>query len=428
MEKTYGFDTLQVHAGWRNDPETRAHAVPLYQTAAYEFESAEDAALQFTGERPGSIYSRIQNPTVHALEERLCALENGYKSTCFATGMAALLAVTLTLAEPGDEVISLANLYGGSYSLLFGGLERRYGVKAHRIENEDMDGLASAINDKTRMIYFEPVSNPLADIPDIRAITALAHDKGIPVVCDNTFPTPYLFDAAAHQIDITLHSLTKYLCGNGTSLGGAITDLGRFPFQGSPRFPHFNAPDATHHGRVYAALGADAFSARLRDYWLHDTGFTLSPFNAFLILLGSQTLSLRMAKHVQNADAAASFLAANEHVCAVNYPRLPNSPYRERARAYMPKGAGSVFTFRIHGGYEACTRFIDALRLLSLVSNVGDVRSLATHPASTTHSPLSPADQERCGITPDMIRLSVGIEDAADIIADLAQALDASIG
>lgn len=426
MEKNYGFDTLQLHAGWRSDPATGAHCMPLYQTNAYLFESAEDAAMQYSGERPGYIYSRIQNPNVSVLEERLCALENGYKSTCFATGMAALLAVTLTLTEPGDEIIALSSLYGGSYALLFSELEHRYGVKARRVESEDLLGLAEAINDKTRMIYFESVANPLAQIPDIRAITALARENGIPVVCDNTFCTPYLFDAGAHGIDFTLHSMTKYLCGNSTSLGGSITDLGSFHFAGSPRFPQFNTPDKAHHDRIYADLGADAFSARIRDYWLHDAGFSLSPFNAYSILLGMQTLSLRMQQHVKNADAVAKFLAANENVLSVNYARLPDSAYHERAACYMPKGVGGIFTFRIRGGYEAGKRFIDALQLFSLVGNVGDTRSLVVHPASTTHSPLSPEELSACGIEPDLIRLSVGIEDKADIIADLEQALMAS--
>lgn len=426
MEKNYGFDTLQLHAGWRSDPVTGAHAMPLYQTNAFLFENTEDAAMQYAGERPGYIYSRIQNPNVRVLEERLSALENGYQSTCFATGMAALLAVTLTLAEPGDEIIALSSLYGGSYALLFSELEHRYGVKARRVESEDLLGLAAAINDKTRMIYFESVANPLAQIPDIQAITALAKDNGIPVVCDNTFCTPYLFDAGAHGIDFTLHSMTKYLCGNSTSLGGSITDLGSFDFSGSPRFPQFNTPDKAHHGRVYAELGADAFSARIRDYWLHDTGFTLSPFNAYSILLGMQTLSLRMQQHVKNADAVAKVLSENENVLSVNYARLPDSAYYERARQYMPKGVGGIFTFRIQGGFEAGRRFIDALKLFSLVGNVGDTRSLVVHPASTTHSPLSPEELAACGIEPDLIRLSVGIEDKTDIIADLEQALLAS--
>lgn len=427
MDKNYGFDTLQLHAGWRGDPATGAHALPLYQTSAYLFESAEDAAMQFTGERPGSIYTRIKNPTVSALEERLCALENGYATTCFATGMAALMAVTLTLAEPGDEIVALSDLYGGSYAFLFSELEHRYGVKARCVESEDLSALAAAINDKTRMIYFESVANPLAGIPDIDAIVALAHDNGVPVVCDNTFCTPYLFDAAANGVDFTLHSMTKYLCGSGTSLGGSITDLGSFDFCGSPRFPQFNTPDSAHHGCVYADKGRGAFDARIRDYWLHDAGLSLSPFNAYMILLGIQTLSLRMEKHVKNADAVAKFLAGNENVLSVNYARLPSSPCYARAARYMPRGVGGVFTFRIRGGLEAGRRFINALTLFSLVANVGDARSLVVHPASTTHSPLSPADLEKCGIAPDLIRLSVGIEDKADIIADLEQALAAAV-
>ncbi len=426
MEKSYGFDTLQIHAGWRGDPSTGAHAVPLYQTSAYLFESAEDAAMQFTGERPGSIYTRLRNPTVSVLEERLCALENGCSTTAFASGMSALLAVTLTLCEPGDELVALSSLYGGSYALLFGEMEHRYGVTARCVEPEDIAGLAAAVNDKTRMIYFESVANPMANIPDIDAIVQIARQNGVPVVCDNTFCTPYLFDAAANGVDITLHSTTKYLCGNGTSLGGAITDLGSFRFDGSPRFPQFNHPDAAHHGRVYAEAEHGAFTERLRDYYLHDAGFSMSPFNAYLTLLGMQTLSLRMQRHVDNADAVAKFLSEHPAVESVNYARLPDSPYRERAAKYMPRGVGGIFTFRIRGGLEAGRRFIDALTLFSLVANVGDVRSLVVHPASTTHSPLTPEALAACGISPDLIRLSIGIEDAEDLILDLDKALAAS--
>lgn len=426
MQKNYGFDTLQLHAGWRADPATGAHAVPLYQTNAYLFPSAEDAAMQFLGQAEGSIYTRIQNPTTAILESRLCALENGYQTTCFASGMAALLALTLTLCEPGDELIALSNLYGGSYTLLFDQMAHKYGVTARRIEPEDLAGLSEAVNDRTRMIYFESVGNPLAGIPDIAGIAKIARQNDVPLVCDNTFATPYLFDAAANGVDFTLHSLTKYICGNGTSLGGSITDLGSFGFADAPRFPQFNTPDPAHHGRIYAASGMDAFSARLRDYFLHDAGMTLSPFNAYLMLMGIQTLSLRMERHVKNADRVARFLAGHPAVNEVHYARLPDSPYFARAARYLPNGVGSIFAFRIHGGLEAGRRLINALELFSLVANVGDARSLVVHPASTTHSPLSPQDLEACGVTPDLIRLSIGLEDANDLIADLDQALRAS--
>lgn len=426
MQKSFGFDTLQLHAGWRGDPTTGAHAVPLYQTSAFLFDDAQNAASQFAGETPGSIYTRLANPTVSVLEERICALENGRATVCFASGMAALLSVVLTLCEPGDEVIALSSLYGGSYALLFDQLEHRYGVHAVKVDPEDIAALAGAICEKTRMVYFETVSNPLAAIPNIKAIVSAAHENGVPVVCDNTFGTPYLFDAAANGVDFTLHSTTKYISGNGTSIGGCVTDLGTFEVAGSPRFPQFNLPDAAHHDRVYADLGGGAFSARMRDYFLHDAGFCMSPFNAYLTLLGLQTLSLRMRKHVENADAVAKFLAASPYVEQVNYARLPESPYFARAQQYLPKGVGSIFTFHIKGGLEAGRRFINALRLFSLVANVGDARSLVVHPASTTHSPLSPEDLEKCGISPDMVRLSVGIEDKEDLLADLEQALAAS--
>lgn len=426
MRKNYGFDTLQLHAGWRADPATGAHTVPLYQTSAYLFESAENAAMQFTGEAPGSLYTRIKNPTVDVLEERLAALEGGYRAVVFASGMAALLAVTLTLAERGDEVVALSSLYGGSYALLFSELERRYGVSARCVEPEAFEGLRNAINEKTRMVYFETVSNPLASIADIETIVAIAHEANVPVVVDSTFSTPYLFDAGAHGVDFTLHSLTKYLTGSGTSLGGAIVDLGRYDFSNNPRFPAFNQPDEAHHGAVYADRGRNAFTDRMRDYFLHDAGFSLSPFNAYLTLLGTQTLSLRMKKHCENADAVAAFLAKHPAVESVNYARLPDSPYFARAKRYMPRGVGGIFTFLIRGGVDEGRTFIDALELFALVANVGDVRSLVVHPASTTHFPLSPEQREACGIAPNMIRLSVGTEDADDLIADLDQALEKS--
>ena len=426
MQRNYGFDTRQLHAGWRADPATGAHAMPLYQTSAYLFENAEDAAMQFTGERPGSIYTRIGNPNVTALAERISALEDGYKATCFASGMSALLALTLTLCEPGDELVARSSLYGGSYALLFSEMERRYGGIARRVEPEDMERLRAAVNERTRMIYFESVANPQASIPDIGAITRIGKENGVPVVCDNTFCTPYLFDAASNGVDFTLHSTTKYLCGNGTSLGGAVSDLGTYDFTDNPRFLQFNLPDEAHHGVVYAARGRDAFTARMGDYYLHDAGLSISPYNAYMTLLGMQTLSLRMERHVKNADAVAKLLSKHPAVRSVNYARLPDSPYYERAMRYMPKGVSGIFTFRINGGYDAGKRFIDALTLFSLVANVGDVRSLVVHPASTTHSPLTPEALEACGITPDMIRLSIGIEDKADILADLEAALTAS--
>lgn len=426
MQKKYSFETLQLHEGWRADPATGAHALPLYQTSAYLFDSAENAAMQFTGEMPGSIYTRIANPTVSVLEERLTALEGGYRTSCFSSGMAALVALTLTLAEPGDEIVALSSLYGGSYAFLFSDLENRYGVHAHCIDPEDLEGLKKAINDKTRMVYFETVANPVAAIPDIEAIVNIAHTSNVPVAVDSTFTTPYLFDANAFFIDFTLHSMTKYLTGNGTGLGGAVVDLGRYDFLSNPRFPQFNLPDRAHHNHVYASDGADAFSNRIRDYYLHDTGFCISPFNAYMTVLGMQTLSLRMERHCKNADLVAKFLSKHPAVEQVNYARLPDSPYFPRAKKYMPKGVGGIFTFLVKGGVDEGRRFINALKLFSLVANVGDVRSLVVHPASTTHSPLTPAQLSACGIAPNMIRLSIGIESVEDLIADLDTALTVS--
>ena len=422
----YGFDTLQLHAGWRADPATGAHAIPLYQTNAYLFENAADAAAQFSMDKDGYIYSRIANPTVEALEKRLCALERGRDTVCFASGMAAVLAAVQNLADSGSEIIALSTLYGGSYTLLFTHFETRYGVKAHRIDPEDLAGLEAAINGKTRAVYFEAIGNPAANIPDISGIVAIAHRHGLPVVCDTTFATPYLFDARAAGIDFTVQSLTKYVCGNGTALGGSVTDLGNFDFRGNPRFAAFNAPDEAYHGLVYADDPVSPYAARLRTGFLRDTGAMLAPFSAYLILLGCQTLSLRMQRHCENADIVARHLKEHGAVAYVRYARLPESPYHARAMQYFPKGAGSIFTFGVRGGLEAGRRFIDALKLFSLVANVGDSRSLVAHPASTTHSQMGEEALLAAGIRADMIRLSVGIEDAKDLIADLDAALEES--
>ncbi len=426
MEKSYCFDTLQAHAGYRPDPATGARAVPIYQTTAYQFEDAADAAAQFALTKPGSIYTRLANPTTSVLEQRVAALDGGVGAVCFSSGMAAILAAVQNLAESGSEIISAATIYGGTYTLFFQRFELRYGIKVHQADPEDLAGIEAAINGKTRCIYLETLGNPNINIPDFEAIAAIAHRHGLPVIADNTFGTPYLFDAKAHGIDFVVHSLTKYMGGHGNSMGGSVTDLGTFRFKGNQRFQEFNTPDSSYHGLVYADLGEAGYLAKLRAGFLRDTGACLSPFNAFLLLQGIETLSLRMKKHCENAVIIAEYLRNHPQVGWVNYPALQGDTYHVRANKYFQKGCGGIFTFGIKGGTEAGRRFIDALELFSLLANVSDVRSLVVHPASTTHSQLDEAGLKAAGVSADMIRLSIGIEDPKDLIADLDQALEKS--
>jgi len=424
--KDYGFETLQVHAGWDHDPITGAHAVPIFQTNAYVFEDAADAAAQFELQKPGSIYSRLGNPTVAVLEQRLAALEGAVGTVCFSSGMAAILAAIQNLAESGSEVIALTTIYGGTYTLLFQRFEQRYGIKAIAVDPEDLAALEAAITDKTRCVYIETLGNPNINLPDIEAIAAIAHKYGLPVIADNTFGTPWLLDCKAFGIDFIVHSLTKYIGGHGSTMGGSVSDLGTFSFKDNPRFSEFNIPDDTYHGIVYADLGKNGYLAKLRAGFLRDTGACLSPFSAFLMIQGLETLSLRMEKHTENAMIIAKHLKEHPLVSWVNYPGLPEDPFHERAEKYMPKGCGGIFTFGIKGGLEAGRKFIDALKIFALVANVSDVRSLVVHPASTTHSQLGEEGLKAAGVGADMIRLSIGIEDPKDLIRDLDQALEAS--
>lgn len=426
MANQYKFDTLSVHAGQPVDPLTGARAVPLYQTTAYLFENAQDAALQFSLEKPGSIYTRLANPTTDVLEQRLAALEGGVGSVCFASGMAAIFACVSTLAESGSEIISLSTLYGGTYTLFASRLKTSFGIDVKLVEPDDTAALEAAITDKTRLIYCEVLGNPSINIPDFEAISTIAKKHGLPLVADNTFGTPYLFNSKASGIDFVVHSLTKYVGGHGNSMGGSVTDLGTFDFTGNPRFAAFNVPDESYHGIVYANLGKQGFLTRLRTCMLRDTGATISPFNAYLLLLGLETLSLRVQRHSDNALAVAKHLEKHPFVTWVKYPGLESDAYYERAKKYFPKGVGGIFTFGIKGGLNAGRRFIDSLELFSLVANVADAKSLVIHPASTTHSQLSEEELISAGVSADMIRLSIGIEDIDDIIADLDSALTKS--
>jgi O-acetylhomoserine (thiol)-lyase len=419
------FDTLQTHAGQAPDPTTKSCAVPIYMTSAYAFDSVADAADIFALQKEGNIYTRIMNPTTDVLEKRLAALEGGVAALAFSSGMAAICAAVLNVAVAGDEIIAAQSLYGGTYTLFTRRFPEQYGIKTRLFDPEDIAGMEAAINEKTRALYFETIGNPGMNIPDIRALCAMAHRHGLPVIVDNTFATPYLIQLKEYGADVVVHSLTKYVCGNGTAIGGALIDLGTFQWAGNPRFASFNQPDESYHGMVYAGAPAP-FAVKARVQGLRDMGACISPFNAFLMLLGLETLSLRVQRHCENAQKIARHLAAHPQVSWVNYPALPGDPYHARYKEYMPKGAGGILTFGIRGGYEAGVKFIDSLRLFSHLANVSDAKSLIIHPASTTHSQLDEEELIRAGVPADMVRVSVGLEDALDLIEDLDQALCAS--
>lgn len=421
----YRFDTLQLHAGQTPDPTTGSRAVPIYQTTSYVFENAQYGAELFNLEREGNIYTRLGNPTTAVLEQRLAALEGGSGALVVASGMAAITYAIQTLAQAGDEIISIATLYGGTYTLFHDRLESRFGIKAHLFDPEDLQGMEKAINEKTRAVYIETIGNPGINIPDIEAICALAHKYNIPVIADNTFGTPYLIRVKDFGVDIVVHSATKYIGGHGTSIGGAIIDMGTVNWR-SGRFEEFTTPDAAYHGLVYADLGPTAFITKARVQLLRDTGACISPFNSFLLLQGIETLSLRIERHCSNALKIATYLKNHPLVEWVSYPALPGDPYEARAKKYFPKGCGAIFTFGIVGGIEAGKKFLDNVKLFSLLANVADAKSLVIHPASTTHAQLDEEGLLKAGVKPELIRISIGLEDAEDLIEDLEQALTAS--
>lgn len=420
--ETYGFDTLQLHAGQEPDSQTHARAVPIYQTSAYVFESAEKARAIFELKDPHPLYTRVGNPTTEVLEKRLAALEGGSAAVALASGMAAVYYAVLNVARAGDEIVALNTLYGGTHTLFHNRLEY-VGITVRLVPPEDLAALEAAINEKTKAVYIETLGNPNINIPDIQAICDLAHRHGIVVIADNTFGTPYLIRSRDFGVDVVVHSMTKYIDGHGTSIGGAIVDLGTFDWH-NPRYPGFTEPDPGYHGLVYADLGAGAFATRARVTLLRDTGACLSPFNAFLLLNGIETLSLRMERHCRNAEKIAAFLAAHPAVEQVHYPALPGDPYHERAQRYFPKGVGGILSFDMKGGYEAGSRLIDKVRIFSNLANVGDAKSLINHSASTTHSQLDEESLRAAGISPGCVRLSVGLEDIEDLLADLRQAME----
>lgn len=424
MEKRkLGFDTLQVHAGQKPDPATGSRAVPIYQTTSYVFRNTEHGANLFALKEPGNIYTRIMNPTNDVFEQRMAALEGGVAALAVASGSAAITYAILNIAGAGDEIVAASTLYGGTYNL-FSVTLPKLGIKTIFVDPDDPENFRRAINERTKAVFIETLGNPSINIPDFEAIAAIAHENRIPLIVDNTFGTPYLIRPIEFGADVVVHSATKFIGGHGTTLGGVIVDSGKFDWQGSGRFPGMTEPDPSYHGIVYARdIGPSAYVTKIRVQLLRDTGAAISPFNAFLLLQGLETLSLRVARHVDNAMKIAKYLNDHPQVAWVNYPGLENNKYHELAKKYLPKGAGSIFTFGIRGGLEAAVKFIDSLEIFSLLANVADAKSLVIHPASTTHAQLSPEEQLAAGVTPDQIRLSIGIEDPDDLIWDLEQAL-----
>jgi O-acetylhomoserine (thiol)-lyase len=415
-----GFETRQIHAGAAPDPTTGARATPIYQTTSYAFRDTDHAAALFGLAEPGNIYTRIMNPTQQVVEERVASLEGGVGGLCTSSGQAAETLAILTLTDAGGHIVASSSLYGGTYNLLHYTLPK-LGIDVSFVDDpDDLDAWQAAVRPNTRAFYGETIGNPKGDILDIPGISEVAHRNRVPLIVDNTLASPYLCQPLAHGADIVVHSATKFIGGHGTAIGGVIVDGGTFDFGASGRHPSFTEPDPSYHGLKYwEALGAGSYIAKARVQGLRDIGMAISPFNAFLLIQGLETLSLRMERHVANAAAVAEFLEARDEVKWVAFPGLESSRWHDRATALLPRGAGSILAFGIEGGADAGRRFVEALELHSHLANVGDVRSLVIHPATTTHSQLTEAEQATAGVTPDMVRLSVGLETIADILADL---------
>ncbi|MGC8877797.1 MAG: O-acetylhomoserine aminocarboxypropyltransferase/cysteine synthase family protein [Anaerolineae bacterium] len=422
IPRIFGFTTRQLHAGQQPDPTTGARAVPIYQTTSYVFRDTAHAARLFALEEAGNIYTRIMNPTTDVFERRMADLEGGVGALAASSGHAAQTMAILTLCQAGDHIVSASTLYGGTFNQ-FNYTFPRMGIEVSFVDPSDPENFRRAIRDNTKLLFGETLGNPLINVFPFEAVAAIAREYRIPLMIDNTFATPYLCRPIEWGANIVVHSATKFIGGHGTSIGGVIVDAGNFDWAGSGRFPNFTTPDESYHGLVYASLGAPAFILKARVQILRDVGACQSPFNSFLFLQGLETLSLRMERHVQNAQAVAEFLEAHPRVNWVTYPGLKSHPDYALAQKYLPKGTGAVLGFGIKGGLEAGRRFIENLQLFSHLANVGDAKSLAIHPASTTHSQLTPEEQISAGVTPDFIRLSIGIEDIEDILWDLDQAL-----
>jgi O-acetylhomoserine (thiol)-lyase len=420
-------ETLAIHAGYETDPTTKSVAVPIYQTVAYEFDDAQHGADLFNLAVPGNIYTRIMNPTSDVLEKRVAELEGGIAGLALSAGSAAINYAVLTIAESGNNIVSVPMLYGGTYTL-FAHMLPKQGIEVRFAKDDSPASLEALIDDKTSAVFCETIGNPAGNIVDIEAIATMAHKHGVPVIVDNTVATPILIKPIEYGVDIVVHSLTKYMGGHGNSLGGIIVDSGQFPWDKHPeRFPMLNNPEPAYHGVVYTeAMGPAAYIARARTVPLRNTGSAISPLNAFLILQGIETLPLRIERHTDNALAAARYLNEHPNVAWVSFAGLPDSPYYQLAQKYTNGKPSALLTFGIKGGFEAGVRFYDKLNLFKRLVNIGDAKSLAAHPASTTHRQLSAEELEMAGVTPDMIRLCIGIEHIDDIIADLDQALAAS--
>ncbi len=420
----YGFDTLQIHAGARPDPATGARQTPIYQTTAYVFRDADHAAALFNLQEVGYIYSRLTNPTVAVLQERVAALEGGAGAVCCSSGHAAQIMALFPLMGPGKNVIASTRLYGGTVTQ-FSQTIKRFGWSAKFVDFDDIDALAAAIDDDTRAIFCESIANPGGYITDLDAVAEVANNADLPLIVDNTSATPYLCRPIEHGATLVVHSATKYLTGNGTVTGGVIVDSGTFDWSASGKFPSLSEPEPAYHGlKFHETFGPLAFTFHGIAVGLRDLGMTLNPQAAHYTLMGIETLSLRMERHVENAKTVSQWLENNEYVDAVTYAGLPSSPYHDRVARICPKGAGGLFTITLKGGYEACVKLVDSLELFSHVANLGDTRSLVIHSASTTHRQLSPEQQEAAGAGPSVVRISIGIESADDLIADLEQALE----
>lgn len=420
---TYRFETLQQHGGQKPDSATGSRAVPLYQTTSYVFQDTEDARKLFASEKEGYIYSRLGNPTVAVFEERMALLEGGTHAVALASGSAAVAYAIMNVAVAGDEIISASTLYGGTYNLLASTLVP-YGITTHFVNPDDPQNFAAQINERTKAIYLETLGNPAINIPDFDAIAAIAHEAGIPVIVDNTFATPYLFRPFEHGADVVVHSATKLIGGHGTSLGGVIVENGKFDWTNG-RFPAFDCADAACHNVNFARdIPGGGFTERVRGKFLRDLGACLSPFNAWLLLLGLETLSLRVERHVANTRALVRFLGKHPGIEQVNYPEQEGSAYCELAKKYFPRGCGSIFSVDVRGGYDNARRLIDNLRVFSHLANVGDSKSLVVHPASTTHQQLDEAAQKAAGIGQGTVRISVGLENVEDLIEDMSHSLD----
>ena len=424
MSREFKFETLQLHAGQVVDTTTKSRAVPIYQTTSFVFEDTQEGADLFALQKAGNIYTRITNPTTSAFEERIAALEGGVGALATASGMAALTYTILGLAHAGDHVVAASTIYGGTFNLLKETLPR-YGITTTFVDIDNLEEVEAAIKDNTKLVLIETLGNPVINIPDIEKIAEIAHKHQIPLVADNTFATPYLINVFSHGVDIVVHSATKFIGGHGTTIGGVIVDSGKFDWAASGKFPQLVQEDPSYHNISYTRdVGAAAFIVATRVQLLRDMGAALSPFNSFLLLQGLETLSLRVERHIQNAEKIVDFLVNHPKVEKVNYPKLPDSPYHALAEKYLPKGVGSIFTFHVKGGEAEARKVIDNLEIFSNLANVADAKSLVVHPATTTHAQLSDSDLEAAGVTKNQIRLSIGLENVDDLIEDLRLALE----